>query len=35
MQTMLTILYTAIRRRRPQPRTVTRGPQPQPRMRWY
>jgi hypothetical protein len=32
---MLTILYTTIRRRRPQPRTARRAPAPQPRMRWH
>jgi hypothetical protein len=31
---MLTILYTALRRR-PQRRTVKRRPEPMPRMRWY
>jgi hypothetical protein len=31
---MLTILYTTLRRR-PRPRTVKRGPEPMPRMRWY
>ena len=30
---MLKLIHTL--RRRPQPRTVKRGPEPMPRMRWY